>query len=138
MADYKEIDEFLLEDCQGKFKDKSWFFGMFGSKIYTPTGEKIEEGYRYFACDVGQVVEAFRTGNLAAMQQLPFALDEDGDPDTSSVLISLYYTPSGSAIAMQVEQYQNHDPRPVTPVVLLEGAEAQARIAQIKELDQTN
>ncbi len=138
MADYKEIDEFLIEDCQGRFRDKSWLFGLLGSKVYTPTGEKVEEGYRYFACDVGPVVEAFRSGNLAALQQLPFALDEDGDPDTSAVLISLYYTPSGTAIAMQIEQYQNSRPVPVTPVVVLEGPDARARIAQVKELDQTN
>jgi hypothetical protein len=138
MAEYKEIDDFLVQDCQGKFKDKTWFLGLFGSMIYKPTGEKVEQGFRYFACDVGPLLEAFRAANMAAMLELPFALDEDGDPDTSSVLINLYYTASGSALAMQVQEYQKSHPVPMTPVVLLEGPQAQALIAQVKELDQSN
>ena len=138
MTTEKDIDAFLLEDCQGKFKDKSWFFGLFGSTIYVPTGEKVSGGFRYFACPVAAVLQCFSTLDLAAMLRLPFALDDDGDPDTSSVLISLHYTESGSVLAMQVQEYQNYHPVPLSPVVLLEGAQAQPHMALVKELDQSN
>lgn len=138
MANYKELEDYLLQDCQGKFKDKSWFFGLFGSMIYTPTGEKFAGGFRYFACGIGPVLEAFERKDIAALLKLPFALDDEGDADTSSVVVNLHYTPSGSALAMQVEQYQNSNPVPVSPVIFLEGTEASSLIAQVKELDQSN
>lgn len=137
MDGYKDLEDFLKEDCQGKFEDKTRFLGLLGSKIYTPTGEKVIGGFRYFACDVEPVIEAFNRGDLAAMLELPFALDEDGESDTSSVLISLEYTDSGSMLAMQVQEYQNYQPVAVTPSVLLEGVEAKALIAHAKELDQS-
>lgn len=138
MPHFKEIDDFLTQDCQGKFKDKSWFLGLFGSMIYTPTKEKVLQGFRYFACDTAPVIAACQSGNLADIAQLPFALDDDGDPDTGAVLINLYYTESGSMLALQVEEYQNSNPVPVTPVVLLEGPAAQSQIALVKKLDQSN
>ncbi len=138
MSNYKEIDDFLTEDCQGKFVDKTWFMGLFGKVVYTPTGEKVEGGFRYFACSAQSVIEVFNRGDMATMLRMPFAFDEDGSPDTSSVLISLHYTKSGSVVAMQVQEYQNSEPIPVTPVVLLEGPQAQAIIAQVMELDQSN
>jgi len=138
MSTHKDIDQFLVEDCQGKFKDKTKFLGLFGSVIYTVTGEKVLGGYRYFTCPTEPLQEAFGKLDLAGMLTLPFALDDDGDPDTSSLLISLHYTDSGSVLAMQVQEYQNSRPIPITPVILLEGAAAKVHIENVKELDQTN
>lgn len=138
MATHKNIDEFLEEDCGGKFKDKTWLLGFFGSVIYTPTGEKVAGGFRYFSCEVAPVIQAFEARDIGAMLALPYALDDDGEPDTSTVLVSLHYTPSGSALAIQVQEYQNSEPIPVSPVWLMEGAEAQSFLAQVKELDQSN
>ena len=138
MSTYKDIDDFLVEDCQGKVKDKTRFLGLFGSVIYTVTGEKIQGGFRYFACGPEPLVEAFGRLDLDAILRLPFALDDDGNADTSSVLISVHYTDSGSMLAMQVQEYQNSHPVPLTAVVFLEGAAAKVHIEKIKELDQSN
>ena len=51
---------------------------LFTSVIHKPTGEKVIEGYRYFATDTDAVIAAFETGDIAALQALPYALDEDG------------------------------------------------------------
>jgi hypothetical protein len=138
MSEFKDIDQFLLEDCQGKFKDKTWFLGLFGSVIYTGTGEKVQGGFRYYICAPEALVDAFTKKDFAAMSNLPFALDNDGEPDTSALLISLHYTNSGSVLAMQVQEYQNSCPVPITPTVLLEGPAAQAVIETVKKLDQSN
>lgn len=138
MSTHKDIDKFLEEDCQGKIKDKTWFLGLFGSVIYTVTGEKVQGGFRYFTCEAPPLVAALGKLDLSAMLGLPFALDDDGNVDTSSLLISLHYTNSGSMLAMQVQEYQNHSPVPLTPVVFLEGAAAKVHIDKVMELDQSN
>lgn len=138
MAKYKGIDEYLEEDCGGKFKDKTWLLGLFGSVVYTPTGEKVAGGFRYFTCDIGPVLQAFEARDVGAMLALPYALDDDGEPDTSAVMVNLHYTPSGSAVAIQVTEYQNSEPIAVSPVWLAEGAEAQGLLPQVKELDQSS
>lgn len=137
-ATVKSIDEYLVEDCGGKFADKTWLFGLFGSMVYVPTGEKVTGGFRYFACELPQVVEAFEARALSTLLELPFALDDDGEPDTSTIVVDLHYTSSGSAVAMQVREYQNSEPVPVTPVILLEGPDAKAIVEQVKQLDQSN
>jgi len=134
----KELDEYLTQDCGGKFQDKTWFLGLLGSFRYTPTGEKAEVGFRYFACDAETVLAVFRRADVAALLALPFALDEEGDADTSAVRVSMRYTASGSAVALQVDEYVDSEPRPRSDVWLLEGAAGQAVIAQIKKLDQSN
>ncbi len=65
-------------------------------------------------------------------------MDDEGNVDTSPLLISLHYTKSGSMLAMQVQEYQNSAPVPLTPVVFLEGAEAKVHIEKVMELDQSN
>ena len=137
MSTYKDIDDFLAQDCPGKFKDKTRFLGLVGSVIYTVTGEELKGGFRYFECEPEDLVAAFENMDLKAMLDLEYAEDEDGDPDTSSLLITLHYTDSGSVLAMQVQQYQNYQPVPITPVVFLEGPAAKAHIELVKELDQS-
>ncbi len=134
----KDIDDYLVQDCGGKFEDKTWLFGLFGSMVYLPTGEKVKGGFRYFACELPAVLEAFESGDLSRFLELPFAVDADGDADTSAVVVDLHYTPSGSVVALQVREYQNHNPTPVTPVRLLEGPAGRAVLTQIVELDQSN
>jgi hypothetical protein len=133
----KDLDDFLTQDCNGKFKDKTWLLGLFGSFQYTPTGEKADNGFRYFACDVGTVLTAFRSGNVGALLALPFALDADGEADTSAVAVTMRYTASGSAVALQVEEHRDGKAEPRSEVWLVEGAAGQAVIAQIKQLDQS-
>lgn len=135
---HKDIDAFLTEDCGGKVKDKTWLLGLFGSVVYTVTGEKVLGGFRYFTCEPAPLLEALERKDLKAMLALPFALDEDGEADTSSLLISLHYTDTGSMLAMQVSEYQNYNPVPISPVTFLEGAEAKSLIADVKALDQSN
>lgn len=138
MTTHKDINQFLTEDCNGKVKDKTWLLGMFGSVIYTVTGEKVRGGFRYFTCEPAPLLEAFERTDIKAMLDLPFALDEDGEADTSSLLISLHYTESGSMLAMQVSEYQNYNPVPISPVTFLEGPPAEALLADVKALDQSN
>ncbi len=107
---------------------------VFSETIYTPTSEKITSAFRYFACDIAQVVAAVEAGDFVALTKLPYSLDDDGDRDTSSVLIDLAYTPSGSFVAVQAVEYQNYNPTPVTATSVLEGAAGQSVIAQVTEL----
>lgn len=134
----KSLDDFLTQDLGGKFQDKTWLFGLFGSFVYTPTGEKAVSGFRYYACDASAAQAAFQSGDVGALLRLPFALDEDGDPDTSAVAVVMRYTASGSAVALQVEMHQQSEPMPASSVWLLEGPAAQALIAQVKQLDQSS
>lgn len=134
----KDIDDFLVQDCGGKFENKTWLFGLFGSMVYVPTREKVKGGFRYFACELPEVLEAFESGDVSRFLKLPFAVDEEGDVDTSSIVLDLHYTPSGSVVALQVREYQNHNPTPVTSVRLLEGAAGRAALKQVMELDQSN
>jgi len=138
MADYKDIDEYLVEDCQGKIKDKTWLLGLLGSVVYTPTGEKVSGGFRYFDNCLGLLLERFERLDLRGIMELPFALDDDGDPDTSDIVLDLHYTKSGSMVAMQVGQFRNSQRVSVTPTRFLEGPDAAACLAQVLELDQSN
>lgn len=107
---------------------------IFSETIYKSTGEKVTEGFRYFACGIADVAVAATSGNFEALTKLPFALDEDGDRDTSGVLIDLAYTPSGSFVAVQPVEYQNSAPCPVAAPFVLEGAAGQSVIAWVKQL----
>ena len=86
---------------------------LFTSIIHKPSGEKVVEGYRYFTNPIEDVVAAFESGDLANVQALDYALDEDGDPDTTSVALLLAYTKSGAFLAAQPEEYQDYVPTSV-------------------------
>lgn len=83
---------------------------LFTSVIHRPSGEKVVEGYRYFRNDIDELIAAFESGDLATVQALEYALDEDGDPDTSSVALLLAYTKSGAFLAAQPQEYQDYEP----------------------------
>jgi hypothetical protein len=106
---------------------------LFSSIIHKPSGEKVVTGFRYFTNPIEEVVAAFETGELAALQALDYALDEDGDPDTTSVDVVLAYTKSGAFFAAQPEQYQDYVPTKVREARFVTGT-----LEQIEELDQSN
>ena len=106
---------------------------LFSSIIHKPSGEKVVEGFRYFTNPIEDVVAAFETGDLAALQALDYALDEDGDPDTSGVAINLAYTKSGAFFAAQPEEYQDYVPTKVRDARFVTGS-----LAVVEELDQSN
>lgn len=78
--------------------------------IHVPTDEKVVEGFRYFDAPIESVLRAFDAGDLEGLAALPYALDEDGDPDTSAVNVSIAYTASGSYVAVQPQEYQDYVP----------------------------
>ncbi len=107
---------------------------VFTDLVFTPTGEVITDGFRYFTCGIDAVAPLAKAGDLEALSKLPFALDDEGDRDTSSVLINIAYTPSGSFVAVQPVEYQNSSPVPVAPTLVLEGPAGQRLIAFAKAL----
>jgi hypothetical protein len=111
---------------------------VFKKLHYRATGEKVVEGFRYFSCDIGQLLAAFNAQDFQAISKLSFALDDENEPDTSSVLLDLAYTESGAFVAAQPVEYQDHNPTPVAPVILLEGAQAKGLIDTFKRLDQSS
>lgn len=96
---------------QPEFEVKKKLLGT--SIIHTTSGEKVIEGFRYFTNPIEEVVAAFTTGDTAALTALDYALDEDGDPDTTSVVVNLAYTKSGAFLAAQPEEYQDYVPTAV-------------------------
>lgn len=105
--------------------------------VYKPTNEKIREGFRYFRCEPSSLLDAFTRRDIQAISALPFAIDDEGYPDTSSVLIELAYTNSGSMVACHPQVYRDYAPRSVAPPLLLENAAAQQVALLVKNLDQT-
>lgn len=106
--------------------------------MFKPTGEKVEEGFRYFTCSADELMQAFSARDIASIAKLPFALDEDGEPDTSAVCLDIAYTPSGAFVAAQPTEYRDHVPTRIAPVIFLEGAEAQALKDVMPSLDQSS
>ncbi len=136
MTNYPPLEDFLKTHAD-KFETKtSWI--VFKNLHYRASGEKVIEGFRYFRAPIDELVAAFSAQDFQKIGQLPFAFDDEGDVDTSSVLLDLAYTDSGAFLAAQPVEYQDHNPTPVAAPLLLEGETARALIAQIKELDQSN
>lgn len=117
MSEIVDLNDWLKAQPDIEVKKKL----LFTSLIYTPTGEKVITGFRYFTNSIEEVVAAFETGDVAALTALDYALDEDGDPDTTSVLVSLAYTKSGAFMAAQPEEYQEYVPTNVREPKFLNG-----------------
>jgi len=94
---------------------------LFSSIIHTPSGEKVVEGFRYFTNPIEEVVAAFETGDVAALTALDYALDDEGEPDTTSVCIKLAYVKSGAFLAAQPQEYQDYVPTDVREPKYLNG-----------------
>lgn len=129
--------EDLLKSNTDKFEVKKSLF-VFKSLHYRATGEKVIEGFRYFACDLEALQAAFRAQDFGEIARLPFAKDSDGDPDTSAVLLDLAYTDSGAFVAAQPVEYRDHEPTAVADALLLEGQHAKALLELVKQLDQSS
>ena len=112
------------------FETKKKLFGK--TVIHKPSGEKVVEGFRYFRSSIDEVTAAFDSGDLVAVQALEYALDEDGDPDTTSVALLLAYTKSGAFLAAQPEEHQNW-----VPVRVREPRYFPGSVALVAELDQS-
>jgi hypothetical protein len=130
-----DLEDFLKS--HPSFEQKKKLF-VLSELVYKPTSEKVVEGFRYFACEMDAVLLAFQHGDFAALQKLPFSLDDDGDPDTSSVRLDVAYTASGSVVAAQPVEFQEYNPTPVAQVLLLEGETAQRAHAFVTALDQSS
>ncbi len=110
---------------------------VFSSLHYKPTGEKVVVGFRYYACAAAEVVAVRDAGNQQALTALPYALDEDGDPDTSGTCLLIAYTKSVSILALQPQEYQDYVPVQLRPPLLFEGESAAALKGLVATLDQT-
>lgn len=109
---------------------------VFTDLIHKPTGEKVVEGFRYFHAGIDELVAAFDADDLAAIRELEYAVDEDGDVDTSSVCLLVAYTRSGAFLAAQPEEYQDYVPTLVRePKYLTVGSDARELAVA---LDQSN
>ena len=133
MTDIIELSDWLKS--QSDFTTKKRLV-VFTDVIHTPSGEKVIEGFRYFRNTIDEVLAAFETGDATALQALEYALDEDGDPDTTSVAILLAYTKSGAFLAAQPQEYRDYEPVLVRAPKYLTAAPALAEIAF--ELDQSS
>ncbi|NLE88315.1 MAG: hypothetical protein GX607_18190 [Myxococcales bacterium] len=131
---FQDLSEFLRADSRFGTRRK-WL--ILKDLVFTPTNEVVQEGFRYFACSADEVKEPLTRRDFAAIAKLPFALDDDGEADASSVRLDLAYTPSGAFAAFQLVEYQNYEPVALTEPVLLEGAEAQALPGILREIDQS-
>ncbi|UZN02750.1 hypothetical protein [Cellulomonas sp. S1-8] len=108
MPEIVELSQWLKNQPQ-TFTTKKRMM-VFTDLIYTPTNEKVVTGFRYFRNPITDVVAAFDADDLEAIAALEFALDEDGDADTSAVCLLLAYTKSGSYLAAQPQEYQDYMP----------------------------
>ena len=128
-----EIVDFTdwLKGQTDTFETKKKLF--FTSVIHTASGEKVVEGFRYFTNDVDELLAAFDAGDLAAIEALDFAVDEDGDPDTTSVALLLAYTKSGAFFAAQPQEYQDY-----VPTALREPKYFTATVERAEALDQSS
>ena len=109
MTEIVDLTDWLKAQPEFEVKKKL----LFSSIIHTPSGEKVVEGFRYFTNPIEEVVAAFETGKVSALTALDYALDEDGDPDTTSVCIKLAYTKGGAFLAAQPQEYQDYVPTDV-------------------------
>lgn len=130
----KDLSDVLRADPRFTTRRK-WL--IFSELVYTPTGEKVNEGFRYFTCPAEVLTAALQRRDLAAVAKLPFALDADGEPDTSAVRLDLAYTASGALAAFQPVEFREYVPTPLSAPVILDGAEAQALRDTLREIDQS-
>ncbi|GIG21594.1 hypothetical protein Cch01nite_23180 [Cellulomonas chitinilytica] len=130
MTDIPDLTDWLAGQPD-VFETKKKIFGK--TIVHKPSGEKVVEGYRYFRSSIDELVDAFESGDLAAVQALEYALDEDGDADTSAVALLLAYTKNGAFLAAQPEEYQDYVPVRVRAPRYFPGS-----TALVKELDQTS
>ncbi|WP_437575573.1 hypothetical protein [Sorangium sp. So ce887] len=130
----KDLSDFLRADPRFTTRRK-WL--ILSELVYTPTGEKVEEGFRYFTCSVEALTAALERRDFAAIAKLPFALDDEGEPDTSAVRLDLAYTASGAFAAFQPVEFREHVPTCLSASMVLEGAEARALRDTLREIDQS-
>lgn len=133
MSDIIKLDAWLKAQAD-TFTTKKRLL-VFTDIIHTPSGSKVIEGYRYFTSDIESLLAAFDADDLAAIAALPYALDYEGEADTSGVCILLAYTSDGAFLAAQPQQYIDYVPTLLRePKYLTIGSDAAQILAG---LDQT-
>lgn len=135
MGEYKDLDDYLDEWDEIEKRKK---FLIFTDLYYRPTSERVKQGFRYFHCHVTELLEAFANRDFEAIAALPFAIDEDGDEETSSVVLDLAYTDSGTLMAAQPVEYQDSIPVPMAEFWMLEAGEGKSFLPVFKKLDQSS
>lgn len=108
MPEIISLDKWLKSQTQTFVTKKRLV--VFKDLVHVPTDEKVVQGFRYFRNPVGDVLAAFDAGDLEALADLQYALDDEGEPDTTSVCLLLAYTPSGAYVAAQPQEYQDYVP----------------------------
>ena len=98
LSDIPRMSVWLKQQPDVEAKKK---FLLFTDLYYTPTGEKIKEGFRYLDVDGDTLVAAFDSGDFEAVSSLPPLVDDNGEPDTGSVSVWLAYTKSGAFLYVQ-------------------------------------
>lgn len=129
-----DLAEFL--ESSSKF-EKHRSMLIFSKRVYRPTGERVIEGFRYFACGATAVKAAVTSQDVRALLRLPFALDEEGVPHRSAVRVDIAYTESGAFVALQPVELQRRHPVPVAPLLVLEDDAARAVLTSVRHLDQS-
>jgi hypothetical protein len=123
MTDYLPLTDWLKAQTD-TFETKKRML-VFTDLIHKPTGEKVVEGFRYFHTGIDELVAAFDADDIAAIRDLEYAIDDDGDVDTSGVCLLVAYTPSGAFLAAQPQEYRDYVPTLVRePKYLTVGSDA--------------
>jgi len=134
LTDIIELSDWLKNQTE-TFETKKRLL-VFTDLIHKPTGEKVVEGFRYFATDIDTLTAAFDADDLDSIAGLEYALDEDGDADTSAVCLLVAYTPSGAFLAAQPQAFIDYVPTVVREPKYLTASSDLRTLAHA--LDQSN
>lgn len=108
MSDIIDLSKWLKAQTE-TFETKKKLL-VFTDLIHKPTGAKVKEGFRYFHADPAELVAAFDADDLETIAALEYAIDDEGEVDTSGVCLKVAYTKGGEFFAAQPEQYIDYVP----------------------------
>ena len=126
-----------LEDALRGHSDVRCVRGvLFEQLAYMPTGERVQVGFRCFACDETELLAAFASGELGRLMSLPHAVGEDGSPVAGLVRLDLAFTPGGGLAGAQPTRYIDYRPVPAAEPFVVVGEAAAAWADAFQQLDQ--
>jgi len=105
MAKFKDAEEFLKVDRADLFEDKRKFFGLFGHSRTNQRakGSKTTWLLRLWDRPGSRGIQPKGSGGNGSVPAVRFQQSRPGEVD-------LYYTESGSMVALQIVEYQNYNP----------------------------
>jgi hypothetical protein len=107
LSDFPDFTTWLK--AQPEFETKKRLLIL--TDIYhTPSGEKVQEGFRYLNVSGEELLAAFDSGDFEAIAALPHLFDDEGEPDTGSVCVSVGYTKGGAFLVLQPQIYKDYAP----------------------------